>query len=81
MKFTDLSKKELCGDCCPETFVIYIDKNLDPDLQAKTILHEVIHAVFFRMGIENTTVDENMREILCDLIAAVIQENFKIDFS
>ena len=81
LKFTDLSKKELCGSCDPDKLIIYIDKNMSPQLTQITLIHEVIHAAFFRIGVPSTDIDANTIEIFCDVIAAVIQENFKIDLS
>lgn len=54
---------------------------MSPQLTQMTLIHEAIHAAFFRIGVPSTNLDENTIEIFCDVIAAVIQENFKIDLS
>ena len=81
LKYTDLSKEELCGKCDPDKLIIYVDKNMSPTLTQLTVVHELVHAAFFRIGVPSTNLDNNTIEIFCDVIAAVIQENFKLDLS
>jgi uncharacterized protein YjaZ len=42
-----------------------------------TLLHELGHAVFYRVGLHNTNVNPEVEEIIVDNIATVLVENFK----
>lgn len=57
---------------------INIDNSLKADNFNQCLIHELIHATFDRIGIINTNLDANLEEIICDNIATVIVENFKL---
>lgn len=63
----------LDGNYCPEEFLIEVDKE---KVECKiTLLHEMGHAMFHRLGCE---LDPNLEEILVESFANVVNENFDI---
>lgn len=57
---------------------IFICKSLPKDQQKFVELHELLHAVFFRIGIEDIGVDAKSEELLCNQIATVLLDNFRL---
>ena len=53
----------------------------DPTLKHKdllqTVIHEVIHAVICRVGIEQARMSEDMEEIICESVSVALVENWK----
>ena len=81
--------KVLCNDYQVETYtkpesvdnesVIRIDPNWNEQTQARTFLHEIIHAVFFMMGIKkDTDTEEKIVEPLASGLATVMRDNPKL---
>lgn len=75
--FTDLEAENLYGRFWIEANVIEIDKKLKKEQKTATILHELIHAVIQRSGLNNVIAPDT-EEIVCDQIAKVIAENFHL---
>lgn len=42
------------------------------------LLHEIIHATFDRIGIGCTKLAPDLEEVICDSIAKIIAENYKL---
>lgn len=78
INFRDMTKENVCGHYVYESNLIEINSQLNKETQEVTLLHELIHAVFFRSGILNAKVSQDAEEIICDQVAKVIQENFKL---
>ena len=76
--FRDMTVENVCGHYVYDKSLIEINNTLSKETQEVTLLHELIHAVFFRSGILNTKVSPDAEEIICDQVAKVIQENFKL---
>lgn len=52
----------------------------DPEFKnvPQAILHEQIHAVFSRMGFNQTELSSDMEEQICETISVFILENYKL---
>ena len=59
--------------------MIFIDADLTGNDYLQTLLHELIHAVIQRTGIEESGIPEGIEEIICDNVATAIVENFKLE--
>jgi len=73
---TDEQGDKLHGLYDPDLGLIKIRREDDRNFQV--IIHEVLHATFHRLGLRHT-LDEQLEEVLCDTIATVIDENFKLE--
>lgn len=73
----DLGQEDLNGYFDPTKNQIVIDENLKESEYYKTLIHETIHAAFHRASIIQA-IDEGVEEIICDLVATVLTENFRI---
>jgi hypothetical protein len=52
----------------------------DPDFKniTQAILHEQIHALFYRIGFGQTDLSSNMEEQICESISVFILENYNL---
>jgi len=73
--------------CQQDSVVARVNYNLqkieiDPSQKGQKfdecLIHEVIHAVFDRIGVGSTKLAPDFEEIICDSVAKVISENFKL---
>ncbi len=65
VKYSDLSKEELCGDCDVNKRIIRISTHITPDEQVSTLFHECIHAALGIAGINNLITEEVEEAIVC----------------
>lgn len=65
-----------CGLYFNDEGLIEINKKLSKDKAKETLMHEIIHAIFFRSGLDQTGVGHDVQEIICDQVAKVLCENF-----
>jgi len=65
--------KELMGYCEKSPIAIYINKSLSKEDQINTMYHECIHAIFFRLGLDQNLSYE-MQEMLCESIGNFMNE-------
>jgi Zn-dependent peptidase ImmA (M78 family) len=74
-----LLKDNLAGLCDHQNKKICVDKNksMNHTNFNQVLLHELIHAVFFRIGLSQA-VDCQAEEIIADSIATAIVENFDL---
>lgn len=56
---------------------ITIDPTKPQDIK-HTTLHEEFHVVFDRVGLNQTSIGDDMQEIICEVFASWIVENYKI---
>jgi Zn-dependent peptidase ImmA (M78 family) len=78
VKVKDLVKKhEAYGRFKHSNFTIELDSKISGELLRVTFLHELLHAVFERLML-NDDFDEKTEEKLCDQIATFLAENFII---
>lgn len=68
------------GLCIPEKQLILIDADLVGQEYIQTLVHEVVHAILSRTGIEQAKLSEGVEEIICENIATAITENFKLTY-
>jgi len=66
------------GQFCPVKKEILLCKTLPKDQQKFTEIHELMHAFFFRIGVEDIGIDEKTEEILCNQIATLLTDNFRL---
>ena len=65
------------GVCSPDTSTIVIDKNDKNAILQSTFLHEIGHAIFHRVGL-NQTIPSEVEEIIVENISNWITENFRL---
>lgn len=75
--FKELDEKYL-GLYYNDEGTIEINTNQSPDKIQESLTHEVVHAVFFRSGLDQTTISHDLQEIICDQVAKVICENYTL---
>lgn len=64
----------LDGNCDPKTKTINLLKSVR---DRETLLHELIHAIFFEGGLCQG-ISEEMTEVVCQQVAQVITKNFRL---
>jgi len=69
---------DLYGEISYENNKIYIYDKLDADNKAVTLLHEIIHGIFYLAGRTDNRNDEGLIECLSENLYQVIKENPKI---
>lgn len=57
---------------------ITIDENLDPEESMQTEIHEVLHACWFRLSLNQTQIPGSLQEVIVDTFATALTENYKI---
>ena len=67
------------GLCDREEKVIYLDPSLSEANMIQTYLHEIFHAIWHRVSLNQTNIDPNLQEIIVDNFATWLAENY--DFS
>jgi Zn-dependent peptidase ImmA (M78 family) len=65
-----------CGEYHFDTKDIYIDPSAENKFSI--YVHEMVHAIFDRSGLNQTQTSHDVQEILCENIATVLTENFKV---
>ena len=78
VKFRDMTEENVCGHYVYAENLIEINNKMNLETQQITLIHELIHATFFRAGILNAKVSHDIEEVICDQVAKVITENFKL---
>lgn len=68
----------LSGLCQYDEAIISLDKDLTGDELMQTFLHECGHAVHDRMGIDQTGIPDDVKEILVDSMATFLVERFNM---
>lgn len=63
------------GYCTHNPIEIFINKDLSPDDKRSTLSHELIHAVIFRLGLDQN-LSKEMQEILAESIGELITKEF-----
>jgi len=70
VKLTADLKDGVVGTTNPETRTIKIDQTQDSAHRWETFLHEFGHAVLDELGVENTSLHEDLEELIVEHIAA-----------
>ena len=58
--------------------LILLEKTLTPSHKLQTLIHEMIHSIISRIGIDQTKMSHDLEEILCESIAITLVENWKL---
>jgi hypothetical protein len=74
---SDISDEYL-GQCSYKEQRIDIHPEAQGDLFLETLLHEFLHALFFRMSYKQSGIPHALEEVMIDQIAKCLVENFKI---
>lgn len=79
LKIKNLSSEQgLSGYYDPEQKIIGIDEGLTGDDFWHTVMHEACHAMMHRTGVMQSTISRDTQEIICENVATMILENFKL---
>ena len=70
-----IESRSAVGYYDPTNSIIAIDSSLDKQEFQTTLLHEVMHVIFCRLSIVQS-IEPQLQEILCDVIAKALYENF-----
>lgn len=76
--FRDMTEENVCGHYVYNENLIEINTKTTRETQEITLLHELVHAVFFRSGVLNAKISSDLEEVISDQLAKVIIENFKL---
>lgn len=66
-----------CGLYCFENDIIYLDSDLPKKLMIESLYHECFHALMERIGLNQTSISEDVKEIICESFAKFVDENFE----
>lgn len=77
---TDKINDQYCGYCELDKKRIFIAGNLDRKTEQVTVLHELLHALWLRMGYKQSGMPHELEEVMIDQIATCIFENKDILF-
>ena len=74
---TTHSAAEAYGFCCYDTQTIGITERLEKDQMADVILHEIIHALYFAMGLKEDSDEERVAHGISAGLCTVFKSNPK----
>lgn len=77
IKYIDMKETEACGLYSHEKKIIVIEKSQIGLVAQHTLLHECVHAIFDRTGI-NQSLSSDLEEVICENIATFLVENFHL---
>ena len=66
------------GLCRPAKKVIYVKKTQPHEEKMSTLLHELFHALFSELSFENTSLTDDMEELIVDHIARFVTKCFRL---
>ena len=64
----------------PERKVIYVSNKIKGQLRKQTILHELLHAIWDRIGFNQMAIPIDTQELLVENISQCICENFTMTY-
>lgn len=76
--FRDMTEEAICGHYLYMDNIIEVNTAMNRETQEVTLIHELVHAVMYRSGVTNTKISSDTEEVICDQVAKVITENFKL---
>lgn len=65
------------GEYLYDYHLIKINKSLSKEQKELTLIHEIIHATFHRVGLRQATPNE-LEEVIAETIAHALYENFNL---
>jgi len=74
----DASGEEKFGDCGHALARIRISNGLDPEQEANTLFHELLHACYKQQGLSDGAGEEDVVVCLANVLAQVWQDNPKL---
>lgn len=74
-KIMIMNETLLSGCFYPETFTVEI-----ADKTHTTLLHELIHALFFRIGLRQAGLSEELEELIAENISVFMDETYDLRF-
>lgn len=78
LKKKDMSQQGLRGLYMPKEKLILVDSELLDDDFMQCLVHELVHSVIYRTGIDQAQISAGVEEIICENIATAIIENFTL---
>jgi hypothetical protein len=66
------------GLCNNEDALILIDAELVDSEYMRIVLHEMIHAIISRVGIDQSEMSHDVEEIICGAVSTSLVENFQL---
>lgn len=77
-----ITEQQLSGYLNLETFEIFIDASFAQKEKENefwhVLIHEIVHAAWFRSGIYQTKLSHDVEEIVCEVLSVVFNENFSL---
>lgn len=73
---TDEYGRQLAGFFDPQKNTILVDNSLPEDQLIKTIIHELGHALLFRLGLPQTSLPHDLHELIVEGYSNFIYEEF-----
>ena len=70
--------EDLDGECHNKKSLIEIDQSLTGSNFTQTLIHEGLHALFYRLGY-NQVIHHDIEELLVDQIATFLVDNFTFE--
>lgn len=67
----------LMGFATKTPLQIYIGDSVPKDLYDECLLHEALHCVFYRVGLDQV-LSKEVNEILCETVSKFVTENYKL---
>ena len=77
MKTKDIGTSGV-ANCNYDLKIIKIREDQKGQKYDECLIHEIAHAVFDRIGVGSTKLNPDFEEIICDSLAKVISENYKL---
>ena len=74
----DLSDQGVAGYFDPDAAIISLHKDLRGDQLKYIQLHEEFHAVWDRLGLNRTSVPDDLQEVIVDGFALFMVEHYKL---
>lgn len=78
LKKKGLLEKGYRGMYSPCRQEIVLDASLNRQASDHTLVHELVHAVWNRTGIDQANISPGIEEVLCENVATAITENFTL---
>ena len=77
-QYVDLEDQDIDGEVKAKKSLIIIDENLEGEELQHTMLHEIGHAIFHRMGWKQS-IPHELEEVIVDTYATFLIDNYDFD--
>lgn len=58
--------------------IILIEKSASNESKLSTLIHELCHAVWYEIGLKQTSLTQDLEELLAENVCQVIMSNFRL---